>query len=184
MKKILIFITVALFLLTATPSIAAQAQVDDVRISLEPDFSVSFTVKNAFSENIEEAIKSGVPTSFNFIVELTRSRRLWFDQEVGRWEFRHTVKYDTLKEEYKVILDEKGFVPVRTKDFGEMKSIMSSADAVTLEPMRRLAPGYNYQLRIMAELHTVRLPFRLDYLLFFLKLWNVETDWYVYEFSL
>ena len=184
MKKI--FLCVILILLFSSPAsaLSRNARIEGVKISLDPDFGVSFLVKNAFTADIEEAIKSGVPTSFKFIVELSRSRRFWFDKDAGRWEFKHTVKYDTLKEEYKIILDEKGFGPVRTKDFAEMKRIMSTADSVILEPTRGLSEGYNYQLRVMAELYTVKLPFRLDYLLFFLKFWNVKTDWFVYNFAL
>jgi len=184
MKKIFLFVILSLFLSSPASALSRNAHIEGVKISTNPDLRVSFVVKNAFSADIEEAIKSGVPTSFKFIVELTRSRRFWFDKDAGSWEFKHTVKYDTLKEEYKIILDERGFGPVRTKDFGEMKRIMSTADSVVLEPTRRLSGGYNYQLRVMAELYTVKLPLRLDYLLFFLKLWNVKTDWLVYNFSL
>ncbi|MFQ5441547.1 MAG: DUF4390 domain-containing protein [Thermodesulfobacteriota bacterium] len=184
MKKTLFYVILILLFSIPTTAFSRDAHIDDVNISLAPDFGVSFEVKNAFTANIEEAIKSGVPTSFKFVVELQRSRRFWFDKDAGRWEFKHTVKYDTLKEEYKIILEEKGFGPVRTKDFSEMKKIMSTADSVTLEPTGRLSGGYNYQLKVKAELYTVRLPFRLDYLLFFLKLWDVETEWFVYNFSL
>jgi hypothetical protein len=70
-----------------------------------------------------------------------------------------------------------------TKDYEEMKRIMSSPDSVALLPAWGLPRNYKYELRIMAELRTIRLPFRLDYMFFFLRLWDIDTDWYSYKFT-
>lgn len=184
MKKLLLSIAFIFTLVLPADALAAKAHVGGLEVTTVPEaLSISFTVDNAFPEGIEEAIKSGVPTSFNFIVEFTRRRRLWFDKAVGRWNFRHTVKYDTLKEEYEITLEEKGFFKVITKDYEEMKRIMSSPDSVVLLPSWGLPRGYRYELSIMAELRTIRLPFRLDYMFFFLRLWDIDTDWYSYKFT-
>jgi len=185
MKKIFHLIMFFLLLL-AMPSaaLAAKAHVGELNVTTAPDaLSLSFSVDNAFPKSIEEAIKSGVPTSFNFIIELTRVRGFWFDKDMGTWNFRHTVKYDTLKQEYEITLEEKDSLKIYTKDYEEMKRIMSSPDSVSPPPGRGLSKGYNYELRIMAELRTIRLPFRLDYMLFFLRLWDIDTDWYSYKFT-
>ena len=42
--------------------------------------------------------------------------------------------------------------------------------------------GENYQVRMMAELDTITLPLKLHYVLFFLSLWDFETDWYSLDF--
>ncbi len=184
MKKILILLGLLLVLARPGGALAAKAHVGELSVVTAPDaLSISFSVDNAFPKLIEEAIKSGVPTSFNFIVEFTRVRGLWFDKEVGRWEFKHTVKYDTLKQEYEITLEEKGGIKILTKDYAEMKRLMSSPDSVSLLPSWGLPRHYNYELRIMAELRTIRLPFRLDYMFFFLRLWDIDTDWYSYKFT-
>jgi hypothetical protein len=36
----------------------------------------------------------------------------------------------------------------------------------------------DYELAIKAELEPVKLPLRLECILFFVSLWNFETDWY------
>jgi len=184
MKKFFIFIGFLLVLALPGRALAVKAHVGDLAVITAPDaLNVSFSVENAFPKRIEEAIKSGVPTSFKFIVEFTRVRSLWFDKNVGRWEFKHTVKYDTLKQEYEITLEEKGSIKIYTKDYDEMKRIMSSPDSVALLPSWGLPRGYRYELRIMAELRTIRLPFRLDYMFFFLRLWDIDTDWYSYKFT-
>ncbi|MBI5233144.1 MAG: DUF4390 domain-containing protein [Deltaproteobacteria bacterium] len=156
---------------------------DDVKVSTAPSLNISFIVKDAFTDDIEEAIKSGIPTSFTFISKLYRIRGFWLDSDMGTWVFRHTVKYDTLKEEYEIIMEEKGVNSIRTKDFSEVKILMTTVEAVLLTPAPALEQGRDYELRLMAELDTINLPFFLDYMLFFVKFWDFETDWFSYRFS-
>jgi len=48
--------------------------------------------------------------------------------------------------------------------------------------MHQLKKGKRYQLQMMAQLDRIRLPFHLHYVLFFLSLWDFETDWYAVDF--
>jgi hypothetical protein len=160
---------------------AVDARIDDLVITDSPAFAVSFAVKNAFTKEIEEAIKSGVPTSFKFIIKLSAVNSLWFNDEIAIKEFKHTVKYDTLKEEYEVTLDENG-APVRTKDFNEMKTAMTTVSVLPIETLPELSKGAVYELKLMAELRTVKLPFLLDYMLFFVKFWDFDTGWHTHRF--
>ena len=182
MKKFLI--AIALLLILPTGALAAAAEIAGLVVEHAPELKASFVVKNAFTPNIEEAIISGVPTAFTFKVILNRNKGLfWFDETVAKNEFKHTVKYDTLKEEYEVTLGETGGLPIRTKDLSEMKRLMTTGEAIGLKPAGPLVKGAEYEIRIMAELHSVRLPFRLDYVLFFVRLFDFETDWHIYKFT-
>jgi hypothetical protein len=182
MKKLLI--AIVLLLILPGQVFAASAHIDGLVVERATEIKASFVVKNAFSADIEEAINSGVQTSFTFRVVLERKRGLfWFDETVAKLVFKHTVKYDTLKEEYEITLDETGGAPMRTKDLGEMKRAMTTSEAIVLAPAKPLVPGAEYELRIMAELHSIKLPFFLDYVLFFVRLWDFETDWHTYRFT-
>jgi hypothetical protein len=177
------FLFIIIFLLAFTASASAEdARLANVRVYHSKDLKISFVVKGAFKEDILEAINSGIPTSFTFLVRLHRAKTLWFDEPIGTWKFKHTVKYDALKEEYEVTLDEsKG--TVKTKDLKEMKRLMVTGDEVTIKPSPHLDERKVYKLSIKAELDTINLPFFLDYILFFVKLWDFETDWYTVTFS-
>jgi hypothetical protein len=181
MKKILL-LTILLLAHTLSGQ-AAAAEISAVKVVHHPELYASFIVKDAFTEDIEEAIKSGVPTSFTFLIQLEAVRGLWFDKNVERWEFKHTVKYDTLKEEYEITLEESDELVTRTKDLGEMKRLMTTGESIRLTTSRPLKNGKEYRLSIKAELHTVKLPFFLDYVLFFVKLWDFETDWHKVRFT-
>ena len=181
-------ITCLFLLITLLLPVAAfggVAEIGSVTVDFNEGIKSSFTVNNAFTPEIEEAIKSGVPTSFNFFVEVNRDHGIfWFDERFSSLQFVHTVKYDTLKQEYSVMLEEQGSKVIRTADIAEMKRLMSEVDSVVLLVTAAMNMGEKYDLRVKAELSSVKLPFSLDYLLFFVKLWDFETDWYYHSFIL
>lgn len=180
MKRYLIIIV--LFLGAAFPSLAnaKEARVDKLFVGKNPMLNLSFVIRDAFKPEIEEGIKSGIPTTFTFFVELHRERRFWPDKSVQKWTFNHTVKYDNLKKEYEVTLGELDEV-IMTKDFEEMKRLMVTGDAIELKTGKPLRAGSRHTLRIMAELDTIKLPFLLRHMLFFVKFWDFETDWYTFR---
>lgn len=181
MKKLLSCLIFLSFLLLPSFGICEEARIDDVTVAKAP-LKVSFLVRGAFTKDIEEAIKSGIPTSFNFIIELNKVNSLWPNEQLGKWEFKHTVKYDSLKEEYEILFGEANEKGIRTKDFGEMKRLMTTASSVAVAPYSPVRMGEEYEFRIKAELHTVEMPLLLDYVLFFMKFWDFETGWYSYRF--
>jgi hypothetical protein len=179
------FITITLLLSLLIPAIAdgKEASIDKLFVGKKPILNLSFMVKDAFKEEIEEGIKSGIPTTFTFFVELYRVRGLWRDKSVDKWTFKHTVKYDNLKEEYEVTLGEFD-KKIRTKDFEEMKRLMVSVEAIELTTRKPLNPESRYSMRVMAELDTIKLPFLLRHMLFFVTFWDFKTDWYVFRLAL
>jgi hypothetical protein len=55
--------------------------------------------------------------------------------------------------------------------------------ALKVARLDALKRGSHYQLRLKAELDKIELPLNLDYVLFFLSLWDFETDWYSVVFK-
>jgi len=179
-------------LLFPIQAFAQGVRIDNVIVTNTPQaVMVSFEVKDAFTKDIEEAIKSGIPTTFTFFVELYKKRELWFDERIVSLQFRHTVKYDTLKEEYEVYLEEnQPSNGVRIKEISKVKDMMvkirgigDTSGGIPVIPHLALEKGGRYQLRMKAELDTINLPFPLNYMLFFVSFWDFETDWHVEEFT-
>ena len=183
MKRRLIIIMLLITTLLPVVVHAKDASVDKLFVGRKPSLNLSFVITDAFTEEIEEGIKSGISTTFTFIVELYRVRRLWPDKVVDKWTFKHTVKYDNLKEEYEVTMEYQDR-KVRTKDFEEVKRLMVTADSIELKTRRPLAKDSRHILRVMAQLDTVKLPFLLRHMLFFVKFWDFKTDWYTFRLAL
>jgi hypothetical protein len=180
MKKLIALLMISAWLLPAV----ALAQVASITnfAATNPPLKVSFQVDGAFNTDIEEAIKSGLPASFNFFIKLEKVNSVFPNESVGEWEFRHTVKYNSLHDEYELTLDETGGKPLKIKNTEEMKKLMASCTAVSVEPAH-LVPGANYRLRVKAELDSIDLPFILNNVFFFLEAFDFETDWHYYDFT-
>ena len=146
------------------------------------DLLVYLTVKNAFPPDIEQTINSGVPATFAFYINLYRVRRFWPDEEITQLDITHTIKFDNLKKEYVVTRSWEGGRTITTKALGEAKKLMTEIDSLTIVPLAQLQKGKQYQIRAKAKLSKLTLPFYLHYVLFFVSLWDFETDWYTIDF--
>ncbi len=59
---------------------------------------------------------------------------------------------------------------------------MAEVKNIHVVPLSELRARSKYQLRVKAELEKVQLPLYLHYVLFFVSLWDFETDWYTVDF--
>jgi hypothetical protein len=155
---------------------------DIVLTSNQDNLLVHFTVEECFTDEMNEVIEKGIEVTFTFFVKLNEKRGLWLDKEIADLEFRHTIKYDNLKEIYEVRLSERKDERITVKNFDEAKRLMSDVVALRVTSIDGLREGDDYQLRVMAELDKIRLPFYLHYVLFFLSLWDFETGWHAIDF--
>ncbi|WDP92140.1 MAG: DUF4390 domain-containing protein [Desulfobacter sp.] len=147
------------------------------------DLLTYFEVENAFKEKTVEAVKNGIPTTFNFYVSLYKTTSSLFDKKIADVQIQSTVKYNSLKEEYTVTRPWKKEAPLITKSFEEAKTWMTEVDNLKVIPLAQIVKGDKYQIRIKAELEKVTLPLSLHYILFFVSFWDFETDWYVINFT-
>ncbi|MFH1489592.1 MAG: DUF4390 domain-containing protein [Pseudomonadota bacterium] len=182
-KSCLILILLLAFLVWPHSGRAEEAHLSDIVVTNTRDhLLLYFSVNDCFTPELNQAIESGINTSFTFFVELFEKRDLLWDKKIADREISHSIKYDNLKEIYEVRLSEKGNKAVVVKDFDEAKKLMSEVVALEVSSLNRLRKGGHYRIRMMAELDKIKLPFYLHYVLFFLSLWDFETDWYTVDF--
>ncbi len=142
------------------------------------NLELSFSVEDCFSPKMEEAILSGVPTTFRFRVILQRKKKFPFLRKaILDIVLEHTIKYDRLKDQFRIRLPEQSDNEVVVKDFEEAKIVMSTVRNLRVIPLWRLSESGSYQLLVKAELSKFHLPLFFRYILFFLSLWDFETDW-------
>ncbi|MDD5723509.1 MAG: DUF4390 domain-containing protein [Syntrophales bacterium] len=177
MRSCKLLILLCIFLLPVT-SFAAEAKVTDLLISNTSDnLLVYLKLENCFTGDMEEAILAGIPTTFAFVLELYRERLWWFDERISFLEVRHTIKYDNIKKLLYVLFTEDVKEPEQFKEFSEAKIAMSELNGIVFTPLKQLAKEGRYYLRVKAKLEEVRLPLHLEYVFFFVSLWDFETDW-------
>ena len=134
-------------------------------------------VTNCFTKDMEAAILAGVPTTFTFLVDLYQERRYWLDKRITSLTIKHTIKYDIVKKLFSVSSDgEKE--PTLFQDYESAKRSMADINGLPLTPMKSLQRNEYYYVQIKAKLEKIRLPLNMEYVFFFVSLWDFETDWY------
>jgi len=145
-------------------------------------WKVGFYVENCFTKKMEEAIQTGIPTIFTFYLQLYQKRTWWRDRKVATMKFQHTIQYNPIRGEFQVTLEEN-HSSIVTTNIEEAKKLMAKVGGVEIRTSSPLEPWVPTYLRIKAELDPVRLPLHLEYLLFFVSLWDFETDWHIESLS-
>jgi hypothetical protein len=181
---LLLFLLFYLLWSSPDPLQAAEATLSDIIVTnTQKDLLVFFDIQGCFTREMEEAILNGIPTTFTVIIRLYKTRTLWFDGSISSLKVEHTIKYDSLKSEFRVSRSEDSHSELVFKEFDKAKKAMAEISNIEVVPLRELQRNSKYQLRVKAELEKVRLPLYLHYVLFFVTLWDFETDWYTVDFT-
>ena len=176
-------LALAIFLGGGQPALAQNATIDELIVTnSSTDLLLFLTVNNAFTKQMEEGIRNGIPVTFNFYVKLERKRSTWMNQELVSLRFDHALSYDTLKEEYSVVRSELAGQTFRTKSLVEAKKAMAQLNGPQISPLKALLPEAGYLLRVKAKLAEKTLPLYAHYVIPFWSLWDFETEWYTVEF--
>ncbi|MFQ6758361.1 MAG: DUF4390 domain-containing protein [Deltaproteobacteria bacterium] len=178
-----LLLALALFWGGGQPALAQNATIEELIVTnSSTDLLLFLTVNNAFTKQMEEGIKNGIPVTFNFYVKLERKRNTWLNQQLVSLQFDHTLSYDTLKEEYSIVRSEISGQTFRTKSLAEAKKAMAQLNGPPIVPLKSLLPEAGYLLRVKAKLAEKTLPLYFHYVIPFLSLWDFETEWYTVEF--
>jgi len=176
-------ILLCIFMIASDAVSAQKAQLTHIIITnTRDDLLLYLNVEGAFREKMKTAIFSGVPASFSFIINLYQTKKMWKDKKIAANKISSTIKYDNLKKEFLIRRSWKNSDPVIVKSFQEAQKLMTEISSLKIIQLAGLEKGRQYQIRAKAELSKLTLPFYLHYILFFVSLWDFETDWYTIDF--
>jgi hypothetical protein len=165
------------------PAWAQEAYLSQVIVNnTRDDLILYLHVDGAFTEEMKDAVLNGVPTTFSFFIQVYAVRDFGFNKKISDETVTHTIKYNNLKKEFTIKRSWEQGPPLATQSFEEAQSLMARIDHLKVVPLSMLEKGHQYQIQAKAELSKVTLPFYLHYVLFFLSLWDFETDWYTVDF--
>lgn len=180
----LLCLGLCLLLMLGTAGFAKEATLSGMTVNFtEKKVLFSATIKNAFTEKMEGAVKNGVPATFSFIIILENSRKMWGHKTVSEKEATHTLTYDPLTGKYRVTRSWEKEKALVTASFEEASGRMCKIENMRLTRTKKLEKGETYIVSARAELEKISLPFYLHYVLFFVSFWNVETDWETMSFT-
>ncbi len=139
-------------------------------------------LQNSLTAEMLEGLHSGIPVQFSFFVELEKIESNWFDDQLAKIEFSHSLSYDTLKQVYTVKTEEisKKVHTVDTLD--EATTLLNEINGLKIVRLEELEPDQTYRLRVKADLYKKTLPLSLNTIIPFVSWWDLKTDWYTIEF--
>jgi hypothetical protein len=166
----------------ANPFIRDARIIDMAVINHPTDLLLSLKVEGAFKEKLEEAVMSGAPTTFSFFIIISEFRGILLDRKILQINLSHTIKYNNLKNDFTVKRSWENDKPLTTDSFDQAKQWMTVISDLRLMPLSHLQKGGHYKIKAKAQLDKVTLPLFLDYIFFFVSLWDFETDWQTVKF--
>ena len=162
---------------------AYGAEIAHMAISnTEENLLVTIRVEGAFTDNIKEAVVNGITTSFSYIITVTETRSLFPDKHVHEIKITNTINYDSLRDTFVVRRSWENYRPMTTDSFAEARKWMSEVTEAPVTPLEFLKTDTRYRINAKAELDKVTLPFFLNYIFFFVSLWDFETSWHSIDF--
>jgi len=178
-----LFIICIIFIGISTPAWTNDAQLTDITIANTRDHLLIYMgIEGCFSNEVTKAIMNGVPATFSTFISLYKVRRLLMDSQISSVQVSHTIKYDPMKKEFSITRSWDKNSPFITSSFPEAQKMMSRISNLKIASLDQLTKGSQYQVRAQAKLDEVRLPFYLHYVLFFVSMWNLETELYKIDF--
>lgn len=180
----------ALFALWLALPAAAWAQaldshafvVEDGRVYLRDGvYVLDARVDFRLSDEAWRALGSGVPLTFELVIELERPRRWWLDVEIARLSQRFRMRYHALSERY----------VLTNLNTGEIRSFLGSGAALAalgdirglpLIDAHLLEPDTDYEVWLRAQLDINALPAPLKTVAYMTPGWRLLSEWKVWRF--
>ena len=164
-----------LFLLTATalPLVAAPNPAIETlaAVATHGKVSVRLSLAGAFTDGeMVEALQSGVPTSFTYILEIFRDRPNWFDDGIARARIEVICTFNSVTREY-LLNYRRDDRLVRSETFGDLAALerrMTNIEETDLFDVTGRKP---WKLKVRAKADLMR-----GWVMYVIP-WNVSTRW-------
>jgi transposase len=168
-------ISLGCLLLLAFATTAAAAPKPEIRnlhaTATNAKVGVRFTLEDAFRDgDMVEALQSGLPTSFTYVVEIFRDRPNWFDEGVARARLEVICTFNSVTREY-LLNYRRDRKLVRSETYTDLAALihrMTAVDEPDLFDIGRRKP-YKLKVRVKADLMRGWLMYVIP--------WEVSTPW-------
>lgn len=133
--------------------------------------SVRFVLSGAFDDDeMVEALKSGLPTSFTYSVEIFRDRPNWFDDSIARARIEVVCAYNSLTREY-LLNYRRDRRLVRSETFTDLAALEKKMATVEELDLFDIGGRKPYKLKVRAKADLMR-----GWLMYVIP-WEVSTRW-------
>lgn len=137
---------------TASPALA-QEPLRIVPLVRDDRVLVSFDLSDGFSDDVRAAIRSGLKTTFTYVVELRLDVPGWVDRSLGTATVTSSVEFDNLTRRYEVVRQVDGRTDETrvTDDEQAVRQWMTNLVRLPLFRTSLLEPNREYYVRVSAS---------------------------------
>ena len=131
----------------------------------------TFRMTDAFNEDIERTIASGLAVSFRYEVQLKKVRSIWINQKVDTRRITNTVTYDNITKRYTLARDIDGAIAATdvVADLNDMVEFMTVVNDVGLFDVSNMEVNSDYYLRVRGVVKERNL--------FLIVPWDQDSGW-------
>jgi hypothetical protein len=142
-----------LALASVTVTLAAAEGLRIVPLVRDDQVLVTFELADGFTDEVRDAVRSGLKTTFTYIVDLRLEVPAWVDRTIDTAVITNSVEYDNLTRLHSVVrvLDGRVESTSLTEDEATVRELMTSFERLPLFRTSRLVPNREYYVRISAS---------------------------------
>lgn len=114
---------------------------------------ISFELADGFTQDVREAIKSGLKTTFTYYIDLRAEVPAWMDRTMASAVVSTAVTYDNLTRRHTIVRTLDGRVEdsrVTERD-DEVRALVTTIERLPLFRTTSLEPNREYYVRVRAE---------------------------------
>ena len=152
-KRLVGFVCAVAFVLLGSVARADGQDLSVMPIARDGQVVVSFELSEGLTEDVRDAIQSGLPTTFSYELELRRSTATWFDRTIAAVTMTATVRFDNLTRRYQMsrTLDGRVEDARPTEDQDAVRRWMTRFEHVPLSTTSALEADGEYYVRVRAH---------------------------------
>jgi hypothetical protein len=173
---------VKIFFLTAMVSFAHASEIQFKNVSLTPlekSWALNANVQLELSPALEQLVKKGVTLHFVTEFQLTKKRWYWLDNKIVDVQRVSKISYQALTNQYRVTLGTFSLTAASLKQ--ALAAVKTIEDWVVVDSaMVELKQPYQAAVRIRLDTNQLAKPFQVNAINS--KSWNLQSDWYRFEF--
>ena len=166
-------ICLLLLLLTiAAPVASAEPRIENLSATAaEHRVSVRFNLAGAFDGGkTVQALQSGLPTSFTYVVEIYRDRPNWFDEGIARSRIEVIATFNSVTREY-LLNYRRDRKLVRSETLTSLETLERRMTEVDEQALFEIGDHRPYKLKVR-----VKADFERGFLLYVVP-WQISTHW-------
>jgi hypothetical protein len=166
------FLLTGSILLVAAVARGADPSIDHLAANAaNGKVSVRFSLAHGFvREQTIQGLQSGVPTSFTYVVELSRDRPNWFDEGVGRSRIEVIATFNSVTREY-LMNYRRDRRLVRSETFNDLAALQHRMTNIEEPDLFEIGNRPPHKLRVRVKADLMR-----GWLLYFIP-WEMSTHW-------